>query len=410
MVDFTLVPIPNLKYTFLFGDGTSDTTMPTTFQHFYKSPAFYDPAVQYTDKQGCIAGVGGPTIKVIGADPFFGIDGKKFCDTGVVNFTNYTIGNDPVVSRTWDFGDGSPTTSTLNPTHLFQQPGIFVVSQSVTTQQGCSKTITDTIRVYRTPDPYIAGDSIGCLNATLNLQGMLVVPDTAITWKWTLPNNNTVSTQNIGLNFQSSGNYNVKLQATNLFGCTDTTSKNLFVPPIPGITVIDNPVIPVSTGVTLPVTYGPEVVSYNWTPTRNLSCTDCPTPYANPKFTTTYTVKVTNEYGCTNKEDITVTVVCNGLNYFVPNTFSPNGDGVNDIFAPRGVGLARVNSMRIFNRWGEMVYERMNFLANDRSPTGGWDGTFKGKPASADVYVYIIEFVCENAAIVPVKGNVALVR
>jgi hypothetical protein len=57
-----------------------------------------------------------------------------------------------------------------------------------------------------------------------------------------------------------------------------------------------------------------------------------------------------------------------------------------------------------------MVYERMNSRANDRTPTGGWDGTFKGKPASADVYVYIIEFVCENAAIVPVKGNVALVR
>jgi gliding motility-associated-like protein len=199
------------------------------------------------------------------------------------------------------------------------------------------------------------------------------------------------------------------LQATNLFGCTDSTSKNLFVPPIPSITVAEDPVIPVTTGINLPITYGPEVVSYNWTPAKNLSCTDCPNPYANPKFTTTYTVRAEDKYGCANTAAITVTVVCNGLNYFVPNTFSPNGDGVNDIFAPRGVG-SRVNSMRIFNRWGEMVYERMNFLANDRTPTGGWDGTFKGKPASADVYVYIIEFVCENAAIIPVKGNVALVR
>lgn len=411
MVDFTLVPIANLKYTFLFGDGTSDTTMPTTFQHFYKSPAFYYPAVQYTDKQGCIAGVGGPPVKVIGADPFFGVDRKKFCDAGVVFFTNYTIGNDPVVTRTWDFGDGSPTTSAVDPTHQFQQPGTFVVSQSVTTQQGCSKTVTDTIRVYRTPDLHIAGDSIGCLNETLNLQGVLAVPDSAITWKWTLANNNTLSTtNNLALNFPYSGNYVVHLQATNLIGCTDTTSENLFVPPIPEITIIEHPVIPVTTGVTLPVTYGPEVVNYNWTPAKNLSCTDCPNPYANPKFTTSYTVRVEDQYGCTNRENITVTVVCNGLNYFVPNTFSPNGDGVNDIFAPRGVGLTRVNSMRIFNRWGEMVYERMNFLANDRTPTGGWDGTFKGKPASADVYVYIIEFVCENAAIVPVKGNVALVR
>jgi gliding motility-associated-like protein len=166
----------------------------------------------------------------------------------------------------------------------------------------------------------------------------------------------------------------------------------------------------VTTGITLPVTYGPEVVSYNWTPAKNLSCTDCPTPYANPKLTTTYTVRVEDKYGCANTANVTVTTVCNGLNYFLPNTFSPNGDGVNDIFAPRGVGITRVNSMRIFNRWGEMVFEKMNFVANDRTPTGGWDGNYKGKPASADVYVYIIEFVCENAAIVSVKGNVALVR
>ena len=409
-VNFSVTPIPDIKYALYFGDGTVDSIMATTYQHFYKSPAFYGPAIVYTDKQGCISGVDGPVIKVIGADPFFGVDKKKFCDSGTVYFTNYTIGNDPVVSRTWDFGDGSPTTSNTDPAHQYQQPGLYSVSQSVTTQQGCSKTISDTIRVYRTPDPYIAGDSIGCLNATLNLQGMLTVPDTAITWKWNLGNNNSPTTQNVSMNFLNSGNYTVKLEASNSFGCTDTTSKNLFVPPIPTLTVIDNPVIPVSTGIILPVTYGPEVVKYTWTPAKNLSCTDCPTPYANPRSTTTYTVKVTDQYGCTNTSNVTVTVVCNGLNYFIPNTFSPNGDGVNDVFAPRGVGLARVNSMRIFNRWGEMVFERMNFMANDRTPTGGWDGTYKGKPASADVYVYIIEFVCENSVIVPVKGNVALVR
>ncbi|WP_166437266.1 PKD domain-containing protein [Niastella caeni] len=408
-VDFNVVTIPDMKYALHFGDGTSDTTMATTYQHYYGSPAFYIPYLQYTDKQGCIAGVSGATIKVIGADPFFGVDRNKFCDSGVVYFTNYTIGNDPVVSRTWDFGDGT-TTSDPDPTHVFQQPGIYKVSQSVTTQQGCSKTFSDTILVYRTPDPYIAGDSIGCLNETLNLQAMLTVPDTSITWKWTMSNRLPVSTPNISLNFQNSGNYLLHLQATNLLGCTDSASTNLYVPPIPEITVTSDPVIPVSTGITLPVTYGPEVVSYNWTPAKNLSCTDCPNPYANPKLNTTYTVKVFDEYGCSNTEDVTVTVVCNGLNYFVPNTFSPNGDGVNDIFAPRGVGLARVNSMRIFNRWGQMVYEKMNFVANDRTPTGGWDGTYKGKPASADVYIYIIEFVCENAAIIPVKGNVALVR
>jgi gliding motility-associated-like protein len=411
LVDFSLVTIPDMKYALIFGDGAIDTTMATTYQHLYNAPALYNPTIQYTDNQGCIAGVGGgPPIKVIGADPFFDADKKKFCDSGTVYFTNYTIGNDPVVSRIWDFGDGTSTSSDTDPIHMYQQPGLYSVSQSVTTQQGCTKTIADTIRVFRTPDPYIAGDSIGCLNTTLNLEAMLTVPDTVITWKWDLGNNNFPTTQKVSLNFNNSGNYTVKLQATNSFGCTDTTSRNLYVPPTPAITVVNNPVIPVSTGTNLPITYGPEVVKYTWTPDKNLSCTDCPSPFANPRSTTTYTVKVADQYGCTNSADVTVTVVCNGLNYFIPNTFSPNGDGVNDVFAPRGVGLARVNSMRIFNRWGQMVFEKMNFMANDRTPNGGWDGTYKGKPASADVYVYIIEFVCENNAIVPVKGNVALVR
>lgn len=410
LVDFTLAPIPDMKFKVNFGDGTVDSSMAVTYQHFYNSPAFYSPSVQYLDNQGCIAGVSGPPIRVIGAEPFFNVDRKRFCDSGTVYFTNYTIGNDPVVSRTWNFGDGSPTSSDLEPAHQYQRPGTFTVSQTVTTQQGCSKTINDTIRVYRTPDPYIVGDSIGCINETLNLQGMLRVPDTAITWKWSLSNSNSLSTKDVALNFENSGNYTAYLQATNSFGCTDSTSKTLFVPPLPSVTVNENPVIPVTTGVILPVTYGHEVENFAWSPNKNLSCTGCPTPYANPKFTTTYKVRVADQYGCTNSADVTVTVVCNGLNYFVPNTFSPNGDGVNDVFAPRGVGLTRVNSMRIFNRWGEMVYERMNFMANDRTPAGGWDGTYKGKPASADVYVYIIEFVCENAAIVPVKGNVALVR
>jgi gliding motility-associated-like protein len=100
--------------------------------------------------------------------------------------------------------------------------------------------------------------------------------------------------------------------------------------------------------------------------------------------------------------------VCNEKNYFIPNTFSPNGDGTNDVFYPRGSGINRIFSMRIFNRWGELVFERKDFNANEAA--AGWNGTVKGKPAEQDVYVYIIEFICDNATIIPYRGNVALIR
>jgi gliding motility-associated-like protein len=101
-------------------------------------------------------------------------------------------------------------------------------------------------------------------------------------------------------------------------------------------------------------------------------------------------------------------VICEGKNYFVPNTFSPNNDGQNDVFYPRGTGLDRIQSMRIFNRWGEIVFEKKNFAAN--SPSDGWNGMIRGKSAASDAYVYIIEVVCDNGQVVPIKGNVTLIR
>lgn len=408
MVDFSLVTPPSTRFTFYYGDGGLDNSQNKVFQHFYKQPGFYAPAMLLQDSLGCQVMVGGPsTIRVIGALPLFGVDKKNFCDVGTVNFTNYTIGNDPVLTRVWDFDDGT-TTSDPDPTHTFTQPGRYVVKHTVTTQTGCTNTITDTIRVYGTPHPVIVSDTIACINEVLALQGTLTVPDTAITWAWNLGSNGPSSDQNTSVKYGQTGTYTVSLETTNKLGCKDNTSKTIYVPPTPVITINGNTTLPVGTGLTIPVSYSPNMATYRWTPPKNLSCTDCPTPYADPTFTTTYNVQVEDIYGCSASQDITLTVVCNNQNYFVPNTFSPNGDGQNDVFMPRGRSIDRVNRMQIFNRWGQLVYEKHNFMVNDAS--AGWNGTYKGKPANADVYIYVIEFVCDNASVVPYKGNVTLLR
>jgi gliding motility-associated-like protein len=100
-------------------------------------------------------------------------------------------------------------------------------------------------------------------------------------------------------------------------------------------------------------------------------------------------------------------VICKNANLFVPNTFSPNGDGSNDVFYPRGTGLDRVKMLRIFNRWGEVVFEKKDFPIND--PLSGWDGAFKGRKPQADVYIYQVEVFCENGEIITLNGNIALI-
>ncbi len=408
-VNFDITTPPGTKFTFLAGDGFQDSSQVKQFPHFYRQPGLYQPIVLLKDSLGCVVGVtGGTTVRVIGAIPLFGLDKKAFCDTGTVTFGNFTIGNDPVVSSVWDFGDGG--TSTLHdPSHRYTQPGTYLPSLTVTTQAGCVKTLNDTVRVYSTPTPVITSDSIVCVNERFPVSGSILIPDSVTLWKWDLGNGGSSTSQNFTHVFTSPGNYTLKLTTTNKIGCFRETSFPVRVPPLPVITFANNPlIVPVNTTVPIPVSYSPGIATYNWTPGRYLSCTNCAVPTITPLLNTTYTVSVTDIYGCTSQNSITVNTICNEKNYFMPNTFSPNGDGTNDVFYPRGNGLARIQTLKIFNRWGNLVFERSNFTAND--PAMGWNGMFKGQKAEADTYVYYVEFICENALIIPYKGNVTLIR
>jgi gliding motility-associated-like protein len=103
-----------------------------------------------------------------------------------------------------------------------------------------------------------------------------------------------------------------------------------------------------------------------------------------------------------------VHVICNDGNLFIPNTFSPNTDGRNDRFYPRGTGVSSIKSLKVFNRWGQMVFSREDFNANDAA--AGWDGTLKGAVLTPDVYIYTCEVVCMNNEVLTYRGDVTLLR
>ena len=145
-----------------------------------------------------------------------------------------------------------------------------------------------------------------------------------------------------------------------------------------------------------------------WTPDESLSCNTCSNPVASPSVTTTYYVQVSSLKGCKSIDTVTVRIICDQSQVFIPNLFSPNGDGQNDVFYPRGEGLREIKSFRIYNRWGELVYERRGAMLNDA--TGAWDGTMNGKELNPDVFVYIIEGVCITGDAISWKGDVTLIR
>ncbi|MEP7163615.1 MAG: PKD domain-containing protein [Ferruginibacter sp.] len=192
-------------------------------------------------------------------------------------------------------------------------------------------------------------------------------------------------------------------------GCfTDTGHITVIVGPRPAVEI--GPDISTQTGTTVtlhPSTQNGPIVSWAWTPATDLSCTDCPTPVATIKNNITYEVTIKNNFGCVATDRIRINVFCHSAQVFIPNAFTPDGDGLNDILMVRGSGIS-VKTFRIFNRWGELVFERTNFNAND--PKYGWDGKIRGVPASPDVFVYTAEVICDNGMNYIYKGNTTVLK
>jgi gliding motility-associated-like protein len=145
-----------------------------------------------------------------------------------------------------------------------------------------------------------------------------------------------------------------------------------------------------------------------WTPTHFLSCSDCLTPIVTPTQSVDYLVTIITEEGCEGEARISFRVK-KQADVFVPNIFSPNEDGENDVFMIfAGEQIARVNSFMVFNRWGESVYTNFDFLPND--PAFSWDGMHRGQKANAGVFVWYAEIEMLDGRTELYKGSVALVR
>jgi gliding motility-associated-like protein len=191
-------------------------------------------------------------------------------------------------------------------------------------------------------------------------------------------------------------------------GCfSDTTLVTVIVHPQPTVDAGGDQTIFAGSTVAL-FANATHTTIFDWTPEESLSCDNCASPLASPKKNTRYIVYVANQYGCKSQDSVNIFILCNDGQVFVPNTFTPNGDGSNDRFYPSGKGLAVVKRLRVFNRWGELMYDANNIPLNDEM--NGWDGSFKGEPLKPDVYVYILDAICETGEAMQFKGDVSIVR
>ena len=143
--------------------------------------------------------------------------------------------------------------------------------------------------------------------------------------------------------------------------------------------------------------------SFAWFPPSGLNSASISAPIATPQISTKYIVNASTEWGCKITDSIEIDVSTETL-LAVPNAFTPgNGSGPNNTFKLDKRGIAKLNYFRIYNRWGNKVYESTDIDA-------GWDGTYKGVAQSYDVYVYQVEAVTSAGRTFSKSGNVTLIR
>lgn len=266
------------------------------------------------------------------------------------------------------------------------------------TSPGCPETDTFEITIYALPTPTIDLADFICIEGDPTL---LLGDPTGGSFSGTGVLGNEFDPALAG----ATGAYNVVYTYTDANGCTNTATGT--------INVVENFV---DAGLDLYVPeYGTAVLNaiggttFLWEPPAGLSCADCPSPVFDSLLSQTYTVTSWDIYGCIAFDSVTVNVVpVFDPVVFIPNTFTPNSDNINDFLNAFGSDVASVEIMQIYDRWGEMIYSLDNVTAND--PNAGWDGTFNGEPVLQGVYAYYMLVVLEDGMKQQVKGNITLIR
>jgi gliding motility-associated-like protein len=271
-------------------------------------------------------------------------------------------------------------------------------------QFGCSEIKSTTVRVIN-PLKMIAsiGDTI-CAGQSSNLSAT-----GAASYQW-LPNKEFTGGTTSGIYVRPTETTTYKVVGKDAFNCFVDTAE---------IKVVVGKPTPVTLGKDTTLVSGGsyqlrlqsannDIVKWRWSGAPGISCATCPAPVVKLSEDACISCTAINQYGCVSSDTICIKTFCPTTEVFVPNAFTPDGDGINDKLVVQGKGIRLIKSFRIFNRWGEVVFEKVNFNPGD--PAYGWDGKVRGKEASPDVYVYVCEVICEKGLPSIFKGNTAILK
>ncbi len=288
------------------------------------------------------------------------------------------------------YTDAGATTHVSNPAVISSTSTFYIVGTGTVT--GCG---TDTLAVTASfnlkPTLTTSADTTVCVNGVAKLGA--VSPGSTIQWTG-LPAGDTVSVVPPESIFY-------QVIATTAAGCKDTAAVNVQVESMSAyLNASPNPTIE---GKTVVLTTANQYQVVAWLPAAKFSNqTAASQSVVMSDSSATFSVVLKSPIGCVDTATVTVVIDPTSSDVFVPNAFTPNGDGKNDVFTAIGPAIKDLE-LRVFNQWGQQI-----FATQDK--TRGWTGLFNGEPQPAGVYIYVIKATLYGGAVISKKGTVLLIR
>ena len=323
--------------------------------------------------------------------------GSIICGTGGSIVLTASGGN----SYAWTKGGTTITGITANQLTV-TSPAAYTATVTNTTT-GCSAAAGNTITVTQlfAPKASFVNDSY-CVNKPITLTNQSTVGTSGpVNYVWSDNNSNSSTSSNAAFTYSAVGSYSIKLKVIPQ-ACPNIADSSIQVIAVeasvagvryPRVDAVVNNPTPLQAR-----TFG---LAYSWTPAATLSNATIANPKVRIKTETDFSIQITAASGCTTIDNVLVRAF--DVNLYVPNVFSPNGDGVNDVLYVNLINIKQLKFFRIYDRWGKKLFE-----TND--PTQGWDGKWNGALQHIDTYTWVAEALDNNGTYVTKSGNVTLLR
>jgi gliding motility-associated-like protein len=389
--NFTTITSGTVSYEWDFGDQSKATDHEPS--HRYNAPGNYTVKLTASTGGGCTV-VKEQDVSVYPL-PVADFEAGNVCDDKPVDFINRSnVVTGEIVSYLWDFGDQTNAVIT-NPKKEFLKDGTYTVRLTATTDKNCKSTVQKNVTIYPSP---VAGFDVQdvCVRQAVQVQNKSSIESGSMTFYWDFGDQQNSIAESPSHLYSGYGVYTITLVATSGNGCQDSYQRAVAVFSAPHVNAGDDRVISKGYSTPLQASGG---LHYTWQPIDGLSNSHVANPLATPLTTTTYRVTTRDSFGCESTDSVTV-YVKNDFRIVASNVLTPDENGKNDTWVIENIETFGDVHVRVYNRWGRLVFEQEGYK-ND------WKGISGGDYLPDGTYYYHIIFSSSDQVY---KGALTILR